>query len=1159
MRTFLIPRDYDERWLPADQPGVCKALKKTIETLPTYPQLQLIKKRFGKKDVYTLAVNEQGQHRLIFEKVQLVMPEGKNTAYVLRGIALHHHYTSALRWTPYVTLDAADVQEQAIEYHQLVIEEDDPRTAYLYADQWVHLSGEQENIMQTKLPHIVTGPPGAGKTLVSEAFFQAKALPYLAQLQDDALELLYVSPTIKLNQAFEQAWRSWMEDSLSPEEQTKIHLTCKTFDELAQIPERPAISKNDILQEIANYLRIQRNTTLTAEAILEELYLSAYVLDADVSEQKAFATSSYQTLGAHQSRVPSEQRQIVYRIYQILVKKYHSDIPGLTLNRRLQPQYHYTCVDEIQSVRVLDLLHARAVTYHNKVLYCGDNYQRGASLLSSSALLKPYLYNAYGLDIKRTTLTETYRLMPSVAHVCHELVVLMNVLQEGKTDKEDHSRIDPALKEARASVHWVDTSNRVNFDSLGTDASIAAVVLNERDLKALQTSSRMINIFAVEQIRGLQFAKVVVYLSKETLDVFRSVSKKMHDKGIQAGQLLPVIEHGTTLKGQHDNENSTILSDLMTALSRSCGEAWVYADVESLNEKNKKRIEAFVSWLQALCKGRGSLVPKVSIPSEWLRLIHQLIDTGADEQMSLVEQARTHLLQQFNLSAESGKRYIEFYKQNRLSLEDGLKKIEEMRQEAARAEASKMLRHKAEKPQPVKLQFTQAPVPSKDIPDWAKRLMEAKNPLNLKDVCNLVYRVLQLEPALIERCLFGSSQVFEKLFFNFDSNFIKKFEEYIHERGENPLEALLPFINNKIPDEPVTYFQVMMFGIRPYYDLGEYFNLIKKAFEQATIEDLNAPLNFHNIPERYNLLYILFSHKYAPSLISDNPEIIKYKITSSGLNRKVGAEGNLLHLILDNDSCAPIWRYLIPLINKEGMACSRETDNLQDQGATPLCILCKKEKGIQFLLNNLKALTEKIDTSLFHKPAKIKGLWGSTPLYLLIDGMRSPALSNEFKLFKENWDYFKQILISDAFNQCRIIGGEFAGATLLYPLCSSTIGIELLTDYWDDFQKVMNPKSFNLLIVGGGKFKGSSPLHALFLHKEGVKLLQDHWSYFNPILMQAGMQETECQECWNTISTDDVHKVAQKLIDLNLKKLLPRNTPQKNLSPKKAKGPIKRR
>jgi hypothetical protein len=1093
MHRFLIPNNYS-LWLPPDNPKASNAIDLSIKSLATRDRISLKKKVFANKTVYTIAVDSSiGKHRLIFERVTL-LPKNE-TAFVLQGIALYHDYRKALTWEPLNSLSEEALLGSYIEMNRRDVIDETTCNEVYFDRQWLQPTFIQtQALSQVSLPHLVTGPPGSGKTLLSLAFFQELALKHQAS-GTGLLKLLFISSQPDLNTTLKRSWREWASLSLS-EEMPRIHLQFMTFSELTSWREKEEKPRELVNEETLLGLieRHQRSILcpLTAREVMAEFMVSSHVLNEQTP-------SRYCAMGINQISVLPAHKETIYRLYHRVMQDLGDSVyPGLSVVLPCEAsfQFHYAAVDEAQSVGVQDLKNVWNVTEGGKILYCGDSYQRGACKVSSISLLETCLYTAYGVNLTKTMLVETHRLKPSVAFLCNDLVLLSNTLNEGITDKASYSTFSVANRqdEATSSLSWIDTYT-AEFKQLGRDAKSAAIVISPQDIAAAKDYINGSNVFLVNEARGQQFSRVFLYVSSETLKTFIDLNQRMQAREILPDSQLKVLPHASSKKGMaQETIYFEILSDLMVALSRSYGDVWIFFETESKMEQH--RLNYILPWLKKRCIGHMNITDIESTREEWLGVIHQFIMNGARPQ------ALENLMRHFALDERRANQYIALCEENGLALtvSEGMIWLAAAVRPAL-SMAAVLEPSEAVIIPPIPSQVTSAPFVKVASNKKEKAALTPSTPACVKkleteegigDMNALMGELLTLKTRPAGKWLFSHSvrglSVFEHIFL--DHRAIIKLALYLAKEESFRLffSELLPYLNQGIlSNSAITHFQLMVVTLADKKILPVYSLIIQKALSIASVDGLNDPIQSPRSPKGASLLFLLLGRTGDSEREQFISSALVNKVTQKGLTREI-EEGphkgkNLLFFLFGNDNYAHYWGAIKNQLTAIDWAFTYNTVDDSLRNSTPLFLLCRTDKGRQFLKKKWEFFRDKISPELFHQPLTGEGLdQGKTAFFYLCQYREG------LEILREHWDDFKDTITTQRLLQ-RVTGNDpQKGYTLFLTIMCDEASAQFLYDHWLSFKAAV---TIDMFLQTGDDCRANG-LFCLFATKLGHQFLDKH-------------------------------------------------------------------
>jgi len=336
-----------------------------------------------------------------------------------------------------------------------------------------------------------------------------------------------------------------------------------------------------------------------------------------------------------------------------------------------------------------------------QVVFAGDSYQKGKKRFSPLASLPASAKLLFGVTITLNSLKESLRLKRKVREVVNASILLYAHANRGKPDLLAYTEIEvdedascapePAedsdvvlllplqnyihdkncqesfrenreqfrenrqqSRSAQANAGAEDPKRIAQEEMLaviGNDSSAAAIVLTDNDKLSAQLLMQGTNVFNPDDARGIEFSRILLYLSAETLNRFAPLSALMREMGITPDKELPPLSNLSANKGQFDGEILALLSDLIVALSRTQGKLYVYID----RTDAPRNIETFMNWFRHQLGQTVSSQTVEAVKSskeDWINTANRFIDANA------LPQARDALIDRLGYSREQADNYV---------------------------------------------------------------------------------------------------------------------------------------------------------------------------------------------------------------------------------------------------------------------------------------------------------------------------------------------------------------------------------------------------------------------------------------------------------------------------------------------------------------------
>ncbi len=1136
--------------------NVLNAIRTKIAAL-TEGEAIFKKKRFNTKMVYTVDVNIMGAHRLIFDLVEV--PKGQ--VFVLRKIAFHHAYDKALRWVPFKESTVAKLKKEGyqVQAKDISYQVEEKPPFIQYKEDWLELTEVQSSVLKNRtFPQLVIGPPGAGKTLLSAAFFQEQALFHQENSQG-VLKLLFISHHERLTNEQKGDWNTWAKKNLSLDK-APVFAVFLTFDEFYRwyLEHREQEEEFERLEPITHdecmdkieALR-PKGVGLTSEEIFNECLHSSHLLGDDFAKGVSFEDSRYKKAGTNQISVEKEHQQMVYELYQKLQRSLNSKGKVFTeflLIPNSPPGYEYDFiwVDEVQNSPLNSLLNAQKMAKGNRVIFSGDSFQRAEKKVSSLPILEPCLHEM-GIPLVQRTLVRTHRLNPSVAALCEQLILLDTTIRGGLPDDTAYSSFSTFLtNESDESLSYVEIHDE-RFHRLGNNAKAAALVLNDTK-EEIAEAKKLIgdgNALYVRSAQGIEFTKVFIYLSKDALKRLIPLSEKMKEKGIEPMTELSESKHASSKKGRSKEKSSEVISDLFVALSRSTGEVWVYLD-PSIDKQLKHNLKSFLSWFRAKIHGKSEVIEQISSDEEWLETIHKFyINRNRDL-------AESNLQSRFKLTKEQAKVYLDYYEENRniKGTKEFLTNIQLLKEQKSnestvtKKESTKqrdqkigVLSHEKEKQsnktsKETQLTQNQAALVLTDTQNenfkplsqqWRNYVKKVLNSINNEENLRALLRSPKLKQVMFFHemengfCLFSNICASEEKYNSFINNLVKlsnEIESNEHSLVQNFMELVSSMRERESSGKSYELkLALLCFSIdyekrnKKSEDCIEKLEKVLSAYLAKNMVTGKAPecglCRLYRISEE--------NHRYITNLIiAQWVHLEKYLSTQTLIKSPSLPDGLISYGFMQDVITYQRFDFILRHIESDKIlnALSESLDGLftnpnfkkiEDKYLTVLISLCSSPDGIKIIDQGWDLLSKKITNKVLccpieNDPSK------TTALSILVNSDKGIAL------VKRRWDFFNDVIDQDSFNEIlmAVEKNNFFISSLIED------GIPFVVKSWERIRLSLSEKILMTFFIGSYLSDDSLFFPTAYLLKtdEGVCFINSHWSdFFKDVFCSAFFNE----------------------------------------------------
>lgn len=386
---------------------------------------------------------------------------------------------------------------------KLLSNETKPAFLELHGGKWVELTESQQNITHEKLPLIVFGPGGSGKSTIALSML----LEHTLTNPPEALPCLYLSESPILVNEIQKQFYGMCPHDMSIEKKISFSTIRDLLIHHLNIPGQQLVSKEHFLLfwEKNNFKisSISRCQDIHVDILWEEMCIFA----ACDSEQE------YQTLNEFDSLIPREKRSIIIQLFRkytrtlIAEKLYSYD---LLRYDDIKSAFSLILIDEAQNLPpVLARIISHLSTNHQVVYFSGEQ-QMIKGHINNYSRIKAYYYS-HSIPLSKHSLNTTHRCSLQVTRLVNELMHLKRQILGGKTQKDEITELEVASKHS-SNILWIAPENIAEFSEKIhiNSADFAIVTLNEH-VDELKNMLPKAVIFTVAEAQGLEFKNLMVY------------------------------------------------------------------------------------------------------------------------------------------------------------------------------------------------------------------------------------------------------------------------------------------------------------------------------------------------------------------------------------------------------------------------------------------------------------------------------------------------------------------------------------------------------------------------------------------------------------------------------------------------------------------------
>jgi hypothetical protein len=530
----------------------------------------------------------------------------------------------------------------------------------------VTLSPVQQLGKTARLPLLISGAPGSGKTLVAREILLEYVIRHSVQIDGDSAA--EASPAALRHAAAEEVELSHAatdtEDKvkqkvayyIAPNEQlrTKMKSTIEELPGMARYLEEGRIkimSYEDFYKEkflngketeFANFdtfeawynkQKIQNiiitefgqkkgNSETLGKRNITELYRELSIAAAAGSEEV------YTNLGKDQSSVPMDLRVAIYTLFNSY-KQFLTDAKALdlTLSIAAAKPGDLIILDEAQTYTHCQLKTIRD-SFGDRAVYLGDSDQSMMSTVSYSVYIKGLYPKDELRKLNILTWGYSHRCPAIIQELAAKFVGARNSIF-GTSHSGNAAKDSGSVEEEKQGGSYVLNSSEREVILEVNSADVAYIVATT-EAKRILNEKGITNIFLPEEILGLEFPHVVLYGMFSSVLACGLVNRD-GDAYKKEAELTP--------------EHSLYLNKMFVAVTRTTRNIYVVEDFPEVSKKRTEFLMGKIDLFEDDKKSRGVVpldIKKIdnSTPAQWFNKAIELAKHGNNNQ---VEQILNHL------------------------------------------------------------------------------------------------------------------------------------------------------------------------------------------------------------------------------------------------------------------------------------------------------------------------------------------------------------------------------------------------------------------------------------------------------------------------------------------------------------------------------------
>ena len=370
-----------------------------------------------------------------------------------------------------------------------------------YLDRCLSFDETQYQLLNAKLPMIIVGSAGSGKTVLS-----------LEKLKNLSGDILYVTRSAYLA---DNSRRLYYSDSY---DNARQNIDFLSFDEVLGNLKAPD-GKEVGFREFAAWLRQNRpgGNRMDAHQLFEEF---SGVITGGVSSA-SLSAEEYQALGVKQSIFPSEERGQVYELFRnfsVWMKENGHYLGNMLCHRYLSlanPSYDGLVVDEVQDLTAVQLfLLLKLLRNPFNFLLCGDSNQIVHPNFFSWSAVKTLFYKEKVADrsAEIRILQANYRNSLNITTLANRLL-RWKVARFGSVDRESNYLVQ-CTSSLSGGVTLLPDDPRIGNElnqKTAESVQFAVLVLRDEDKDSARRIFKTPLVFSVREAKGLEYRNIILY------------------------------------------------------------------------------------------------------------------------------------------------------------------------------------------------------------------------------------------------------------------------------------------------------------------------------------------------------------------------------------------------------------------------------------------------------------------------------------------------------------------------------------------------------------------------------------------------------------------------------------------------------------------------
>lgn len=423
----------------------------------------------------------------------------------------------------------------------------------------IELDDDQSSI---QAPAVIEGIAGSGKTCVAFTLLEE----YVESQEQGTI--LYVTKSPKLANEIKRLWSMSPLSKINPKVEVKI----STYD--------------DLLVKLFDGLKLQFNAREAAitwmkntQGIIGQKYKSEKSKNerAELLYQEFRIISGFDEMIKYRDggkNISDFQKDMRSEIYA----KFHDWMSDNNKNKVFYPEfmnidikafYDLILVDEAQDLSHNQLKSLMKLAKQQKILYSLDPKQNLSDVNPKTVYLQGLFFEQHGLEIKVKHLSRSYRCPPNIMKLAEEFNKVRTSLLP--LTKQGAGFLIPTEDvHEPGEISWIGPWTQASEShALGRVDDLETCIICSEEDKKFFVDKEFVNVFTVEEIKGLQFKTVIIYQPLKR-DSYRKINAA-----------LGLLKENGTLNPDENTIFGPELCLLFTAATRAQSQLWIYQESNS--------------------------------------------------------------------------------------------------------------------------------------------------------------------------------------------------------------------------------------------------------------------------------------------------------------------------------------------------------------------------------------------------------------------------------------------------------------------------------------------------------------------------------------------------------------------------------------------------